>query len=137
MSLAQGVPVYLSTAGNIGTRVKGPAVSGQIADGGAAGGPLPNPGGFICVQSTAALTNQVVTTSATGLQNASFVYVPLTTATLVGAAAPPFTGVGTPLLWNDADAILMVWSSSRSSWLNQTVTSSALLVDKKGFTSSV
>ena len=149
MASFQGLPGFVgpntSTGADVGrglafTRLKGPAMAGQIADSvGLAGaaGPLPPAAGFICIQSTASLTNQVVTTSATGLLNASFVYIPLTTGTLVGASAPAYTGVGTPLLWDDADAILMVWSSSRSSWMNQTVTSSALLVDKKGFTSSV
>lgn len=136
MSLAQGVPVYLSTAGNVGTRIKGPGVAGQLIDT-TAGGPIPAPGGLMVVQSTASLTNQVVTTSDTTIGNrASFIYIPLTTGGLVGAVAPVFTGCGTPIVWNDNSAVLMVWSSSRSSWLSQTVTSSALLGDGKGFTSS-
>ena len=136
-SISQGLPMYLSTAANIGTRVKGPAAAGQIADSGT-GGPIPSPGGFMCVQSTASVINQVVTTSATGLQNASFVYIPVTTGALTGSTViPPYLGVGTPLVWNDNSASLMVWSSSRAVWMTQTVTSSALLGDFKGFTSTV
>lgn len=121
------------------TRFKAPLMSGSIIDSQGSGqvGPIPPAGGVMVIQSTASITNQVVTTSASGLSRASFIYISLTTGTLVGAAAPPYTGVGTPLVWDDTDAILMVWSSSRGAWLNQTVTSSALLVDKKGFTSSV
>ena len=115
MSLSQGLPLYLSSAANIGTRIKGPAHAGQIADN--AGGPIPAPGGFICVQSTASVTNQVVTTSATGLQNASFMYVPVTTGSLVGAGAPPFLGCGTPIVWNDGLKTLNIWSSGAQSWL--------------------
>lgn len=133
------LPGFVTTDGGlIASRFKAPVLSGTIADSVSSGpGPVPPAGGFIAVQSTASITNQIVTTSATGLARASFMYIPVTTATLVGAAAPFYVGVGAPLVWDDTDAILMIWSSSRSSWLNQTVTSSALLVDKKGFTSSV
>ncbi len=132
MAISQGIPVYLSSAANIGTRIKGPAIAGQIADN--AGGPIPSPGGFMCVQSTASVTNQIVTTSATGLQNASFMYIPVTTGPLVGAAAPPFTGVGTPLVFNDNLAQLMVYSTSRSSWMTLIATTS---MSAGGFTTSV
>lgn len=113
--------MYLSTAANIGTRIKGPGAAGQIIDGGASGGPIPQPGGFMCVQSTASITNQVVTTSNTGLQNASFMYIPVTTGSLTGAAAPPYLGVGTPIIWNDAAKTLQVWSSDSASWMTGTV----------------
>jgi len=131
MSLSQGLPLYLSSAANIGTRIKGPAHAGQIADN--AGGPIPAPGGFICVQSTASVTNQVVTTSATGLQNASFFYIPVTTGTLTGAAAPPFLGVGVPLVWNDANKMLQIYSSGTGSWMSLVATTS---MSAGGFTTS-
>ena len=122
MSLSQGLPNYLSSVANIGTRVKGPALAGQQADNGS-GGPIPAPGGFICIQSTASITNQVVSTADAVVANrASFVYIPVTTAPLVGAAAPPFVGVGTPLVWDDANKRLAIWSSGSSSWLAQTST---------------
>lgn len=125
MSLSQGLPLYLSTAANIGTRIKGPAHAGQIVDSVGAGGPIPIPAGYICVQSTASVTNQVVTTSATGLQNASFVYIPVTTGSLSGAAAPPFVGVGAALAWNDTTKTLQIWSSGSVSWMSQFFGSSA------------
>jgi len=118
MSIAQGVPIYLSTAGNIGSRIKGPAIAGQAADS-APGGPIPAPSGLMVVQSTASLTNQVVTTSATTVNNrASFIYIPVTTGSLTGAGAPPFTGCGTALVWNDNSQRLMVWSSGAADWLS-------------------
>ena len=123
-SISQGLPLYLSTAANIGTRVKGPAHAGQVFDGGTAGGPIPSPGGYICVQSTASITNQIVSTSSVGIQNASFVYIPVSTGSFVSsnaagqAPAPPFLGVGTPIVWNDAAARLMIWSSGAASWLS-------------------
>jgi hypothetical protein len=145
MSLIQGLPGYVTATSSVvpgiglkKTGFQSPVLVGRVADGGTSGvGPLPLAGGVICVQSTASLLNQVVTTSDTTLgARASFIYIPVTTGPLVGSAAPPYLGVGTPLVWNDNAAVLMVWSSSRVSWLSQTVTSSALLVDAKGFTSS-
>jgi len=125
--------MYLSTAANIGTRVKGPMAAGQIFDGGATGGPIPSPGGFMCVQSTASITNQVVTTSATGLANASFIYIPVSTGPLVGGSAPPYLGCGTPLVWNDNLKQLMVWSSGSVSWMTLIATTS---MAAGGFTTS-
>jgi hypothetical protein len=129
MASFQGLPGFVgpntSTGQDVGrgltfTRIKGPGMAGQIADG-AGGtnspGPLPPAAGFICIQSTASLTNQIVTTSATGLLNASFMYIPVTTGVLTGAGAPAYTGVGTPLVWNDNLATLAIWSSSRTSWM--------------------
>jgi hypothetical protein len=139
MATFQGVPGYVGsntstsgdpTRGLAFTRLKGPALAGTIADSvmsfpaGITGpGPIPPAGGYICLQSTASLTNQVVTTSA-ALQNASFVYIPVSTGSFVSsnnasqAAAPPYTGVGTPIVWNDAAQRLMVWSSGSSAWLS-------------------
>ena len=131
-----GLPGFSSTDNTVNTRFKAPVLSGQIVDSVSASGPIPAAGGVLVIQSTASLTNQIVTTSATGLARASFIYVPVTTGGLVGGAAPAYAGAGTPVVWNDNAATLMVWSSSRASWLSQTVTSSALLGDGKGFTSS-
>jgi hypothetical protein len=132
----QGLPGFVgpntSTGADVGrglsyTRLKGPALAGQIADG-AGGtnspGPLPPAAGFICIQSTAAILNQIVTTSASGILNASFVYIPVSTGSFVSSnnasqqGAPPYTGVGTPIVWNDAAQRLMVWSSGLASWLS-------------------
>ncbi len=109
-------------------------LSGKVFDGGAAGGSIPTAGGYICVQSTASLTNQVVTTSVTGFQNASHVYLSVTTGPLVGMAAPPYTGVGTPLVWNDNLAQLQIWSSGKASWMTLIATTS---MSAGGFTTSV
>lgn len=132
-ALSQGLPMYLSTAANIGTRLKGPAASGQLVDSVTAAGPIPSPGGFMCVQSTASVTNQIVTTSATGLANASFIYLPVTTGPLIGGAAPPYLGVGTPLVWNDNLKQLMIWSSGSVSWMTLIATTS---MAAGGFTTS-
>lgn len=117
MSLSQGLPNYLSSVANIGTRVKGPALAGQIADGGSSG-PLPGAGGFICIQSTASITNQVVSTADAVVGNrASFVYIPVTTGAMIGAAAPPYVGVGTPIVWDDTAKNISIWSSGSASWM--------------------
>ena|SRR5690349_9517739 len=119
MSLSAGLPGYKSTDGGLKKAgFQGPVLVGKIADAGVSGGPLPVAGGLMCVQSTASITNQVVTTSDTTLgSRASFIYIPVTTGTLIGSAAPPYVGVGTPLVWNDNTATLHIWSSSRSSWM--------------------
>ena len=121
MPISQGLPIYLSTAANIGTRVKGPVVAGQAADGVL----IPAPGGAMCVQSTASLINQVVTTSATGQANASHIYIPVTTGSFVGStglvgstgALPAYQGCGTPIVWDDTNKNLNIWSSSLALWM--------------------
>lgn len=123
MSLSAGLPGYKTTDGGLKMAgFQGPVLAGKIADGGSAGMNLPAAGGVMCVQSTASITNQVVTTSDTTIgSRASFIYIPVTTGGLNGAAAPPYVGVGTPLVWNDNTATFMVWSSSRTSWMTQVV----------------
>src|SRR5690242_19474719 len=123
MSLSAGLPGYKSTDGGLKKAgFQGPVLAGKVADAGVSGGPLPAAGGVMCVQSTASLTNQIVTTSdATIGARASFIYIPVTTGGLNGAAAPPYVGVGTPLVCNDNTATFMVWSSSRTSWMTQVV----------------
>ena len=118
MSVSQGLPNYLSSVANIGTRVAGPALAGQQADL-VSSGPIPNAGGFICIQSTAAIANQVVTTSAGVIGNrASYVYIPVVAGSLQGSTAgPPYLGCGTPLIWDDTNRRLNIWSSSAGAWL--------------------
>src|SRR5947209_14223691 len=88
MSLAQGLPNYLSTSGVIGTRIQGPAIAGQAADN-TSSGPLYKASGVMVVQSTASLINQVVSTADAVIGNrASFVYIPVTTGALTNAVAP-------------------------------------------------
>ena len=106
-------------AGGAYTRLRGVAIAGQIADGGVSGGPLPGPSGVVVIQSTASVTNQIVTTSATGLARASFFYIPVTTGNIIGAGAPAFVGTGTALMWNDTAKALAIWSSGSSSWMQQ------------------
>jgi hypothetical protein len=130
-----GLPGFVTTNVKAYTRLRGPALAGQIADGGASGGPLPAAGGFICVQSTASITNQVITTSDNVVGRSSFVYIPViaTTGSLAGAAAPAYVGAGTPLVWNDNAGFLMVYSSSRASWMTMVITTS---MQPYGFTTS-
>lgn len=131
--MSQGLPGYISTQNGLPkTGFQGPVLVGKVMDGGTSG-PIPPAGGLMAVQSTASLTNQVVTTSATGLQHASLLYLPVTTGPLVGAAAPPFTGVGTPLVWNDGNKTLQIWSSGAASWMTLVATTSMAL---GGFTTS-
>jgi len=145
VSLVQGLPGYVTATSGVTSAIglkkvgfNGPILAGKVMDGGTSGvGPLPTAGGLICVQSTADKSNQILSTADAVIgARASFVYIPVTTGPLVGAAAPPYVGVGTPLVWNDNSKVLMVWSSGSASWLSQTVTSSALLGDGKGFTST-
>src|SRR5712664_3451688 len=120
MSLIQGLPGFIGPNTSTGTdpglglsftRSKGPGMAGQVADN-TPGGPIPQAGGFICIQSTASLTNQIVTTSATTVNNrASFFYIPVTTGPLQGAGAPPYVGVGAALVWDDTSRRLEVWST--------------------------
>ena len=143
MSLLQGLPGYVAAtsgvvnyaAGAKKVGFQGPVLAGKVADGGTLGvGPLPVAGGIICVQSTASLLNQVVTTSDTTIgARASFIYIPVSTGPLVGAAAPPYLGVGTPLVWNDNLHQLMVWSSGAASWMTLIATTS---MSAGGFTTS-
>lgn len=121
MSLSAGLPGYVSTDGGLKkTGFQGPILAGKIAD---SAGPLPAAGGVMCVQSTASITAQVVSTAAAVIGNrASFIYIPVTTGPLNGAAAPPYVGVGTPIVWDDTNKRLSVWSSGSASWMTQTST---------------
>ncbi len=119
MSLSAGLPGFKTTDGGLKySGFQGPVLAGKIADGGVAGVSLPTAGGVIAVQSTASITNQIVTTSAATVNSrASFIYIPVSTGTLQGAGAPPYVGVGAALLWNDATRRLEVWSSGAAEWL--------------------
>lgn len=142
MSLTAGLPGYVATSSLdpgkaiMGTRVQGPALSGQVADNASnSAGPAYRAGGFICIQSTASLVNQIVSTSDGVIgSKASFVYLPVTTGPLVGSVAPPFVGCGTPLVWNDNLKQLMIWSSGAASWMTLIATTS---MSAGGFTTSV
>jgi hypothetical protein len=99
-------------------------------------GPIPPAGGFICIQSTASITNQTISSSATAAGRNSYVYIPVSTAAAtnwVGAPAPAYTGVGTPIIWNDTAFQLSVWSSSKGSWMTLIATTS---MSAGGFTTS-
>lgn len=118
------IPGFATTDGGLPyTRFKAPVMSGQIIDSQGSGqvGPIPPAGGVMVIQSTASITNQIVTTSATGLTHASFVYIPVTTGPFNGLGAPPYVGVGTALVWNDNTATFSIWSSSRASWMTGVV----------------
>jgi hypothetical protein len=117
MSLSAGLPGFKSTDGGLKfSGFQGPVLAGKIADG--VGASLPAAGGVMCVQSTASITNQVVTTSATTVNSrASFIYIPVTTGTLQGAGAPAYVGVGAALVFNNATRRLEVWSSDAAEWL--------------------
>ena len=141
MSLVQGLPGYVTATSGVTSAIglkkvgfNGPILAGKVFDGGASAGPIPTAGGIICVQSTASLLNQVVTTSDTTIgSRASFIYIPVTTGPLAGAAAPPFVGVGTPLVWNDNLKQLMIYSTGSASWMTLIATTS---MSAGGFTTS-
>ena len=133
-----GLPGYVSTDGGLAnTRFKAPVLSGLIGDSVTSGpGPLPAPGGFICIQSTSSITNQTISSSATAATRNGYVYIPVSTAAAtnwVGAPAPFYTGVGTPIIWNDTAFQLSVWSSSKGSWMTLIATTS---MAAGGFTTS-
>jgi hypothetical protein len=138
MTLIAGLPGYVSASSNghiggiLGTRLKGPALSGQVENSTAN---IPGPGaGYICIQSTASVVNNVLSTlDAVIGSRASFVYIPVTTGPLAGSAAPPYVGCGTPLVWNDDLKQLMVWSSGAVSWMTLIATTS---MSAGGFTTS-
>lgn len=142
MSLLQGLPGYATgTSGPVAYWVgakkvgfQGPVLAGKVADQGVAGGPVPVAGGVMCVQSTASVLNQVITTSATGFQNASLIYIPVSTGPMTGMAAPPYVGVGTPIVWNDNLKQLSIYSSGSASWMTLIATTS---MSAGGFTTSV
>ena len=131
-----GLPGFVSTDGPLAnTRFKAPVLSGTLIDSGSAG-PIPPTGGFICVQSTSSITNQTISSSATAAAHNSYVYIPVSTAAAtnwVGAPAPFYTGVGTPIIWNDTAFQLSVWSSSKASWMTLIATTS---MAAGGFTTS-
>ncbi len=142
MPLMQGLPGYVTATSGVNfaigapkTGFGSPVLAGKVADPGVAGGPLPVAGGVICVQSTASLLNQILTTSdGTISKRASFIYIPVTTGPLVGSTAPPYLGVGTPLVWNDNLAQLMIYSTGKASWMTLIATTS---MSAGGFTTSV
>ena len=120
--MAQGIPGQVFSTSKFGgepySEMLGPLVVGRIADNvSASKGPIYSASGVMVVQTTASVTNQVVTTSATGQARNSFVYIPVTTGPMQGAGAPPFTGVGAALVWNDTTRRLEVWSSGALDWI--------------------
>lgn len=120
MSIQVGLPGSITTGDMARPNgFQSPVLAGRVADNVTSGpGPLYKASGFMCVQSTASIVNQILSTADAVIGNrASFVYVPVTTGSLVGAAAPAYTGVGTPIVWNDALKSLNIWSSGSSSWL--------------------
>lgn len=139
MSLSAGLPGYRSTDGGLKySGFQGPVLAGKIADAAGSGqtGPLPAAGGVMCVQSTSSLVNQALSTADAVIgARASFIYIPViaTTGSLAGSVAPPYLGVGTPLVWSDGAAQLSVYSSSRASWMTLIATTS---MSAGGFTTS-
>jgi len=137
MSLSAGLPGYLTTDGGLKySGFQGPVLAGKIADGGTVGMNLPTAGGVMCVQSTSSIVNQAVSTADAVIgARASFIYIPViaTTGSLVGSTPPPYLGCGTPLVWSDGAAQLIVYSSSRASWMTLIATTS---MSAGGFTTS-
>jgi hypothetical protein len=123
-----GIPGYvLSTSANPSggipnTRIPNVVVVGQVTDN-TGSGPKYQPGGVVVIQSTASVINQVVSTAGTG--TASFIYIPVVAATLVSSSngfqstAPPYTGCGAAMVWNDGAKRLEIWSSGTGAWLAQ------------------
>ncbi len=111
------IPGFESTNPVANTRFSAPVVTGKVADSVNASGPLPQPGGFICLQSTANLTNQIVSSSA--VARGSYFYIPVITpsTSLVSAPAPPYVGCGAAMVYNDTQKRLEIWSSGSGQWL--------------------
>lgn len=99
----------------------GPILLGKLKEPGVfTGGPLNTPSGSMYVQSTGAITNQVVSTAAPG--RASFPYIPISTATLIGGGstgAPPYQGYGSALAFinQPGDQHLEMWSTNDNEWI--------------------
>lgn len=130
-----GLPGFVTTDnGAPYTRFRGPVLAGQLNP--QTSTPIPNPGGFICVQSSASPLANNLTTADAVIARSAFMYIPVvagTTGSLAGSVAPPYTACGTPLVWNDSDAYLIIYSSSRTSWMTLIATTS---MGKGGFTTS-
>ena len=110
------------------TRFQGPVLSGTLFDGGV-GGPKALPGGFLCVQTTASLVTQLITTTAqTAL--ASYVYITQgsiavsSSTNSVIAAPPPITGAGAALYFDNVRNKLSIFSTATNDWLSVTLSSS-------------
>ena len=115
------------TGGAKYTRLAGPVLSGVLQD--VSGGPVGSPGGFICVQTTAALATQLITTTGQFAET-SFVYIPQGTlgATSSGTAniseSPPYTGSGAALYFDITRRKLSIFSTGVGDWLSVTLSSS-------------
>jgi hypothetical protein len=129
--MSQGIPGYVissssnPTAGQVQVRVTGPLISGHVADNVSSGpGPLysASPAGLLVIQSTASVTNQIITTGDTVVRRSAFIYIPVAGVLVSSSAgfeatAPPYTGAGAAMCWNDDSKRLMIWSSGTGSWL--------------------
>ena len=109
------------------SRFGGPVLSGQIADN--AGGPVPAPGAIALVQSTAALTTQIITTTAQPTKS-SFVYITQGTLAMTSSgtasisAAPPYTGMGAAMYFDYTRKKLSIYSTGVGDWVSVTLSSS-------------
>ena len=127
MPLITGLPGYVTASsqtfgiqsGIMPSRFRQVVMSGNVADNVSSGpGPLYPAAGVMVVQSTASLTNQIVSTADAVIgARASFIYIPVSTGTFNGSTGPAFQQCGTPIVWNDALKSLMVWSSGSTSWM--------------------
>lgn len=115
-------PVVFTSSAPAGGRPSadfgGPVLFGKVSDGGPVGtGPQPQPSGTLYVQSTGGQSNQMVSTGAIG--KASLPYVPISSASLVGAGAPPFTGFGAAMALIGASTapFLQVYSTLATDWV--------------------
>ncbi len=127
------LPGFVTTdGGKPYSRFKAPVMSGQLVDsaGSTQVGPLPNAGGFICVQSTGTPLVQILTSSS-AFPTASYVYIPQgsfavtssNTATL--ALGPPYTGSGAAMYYDFTRAKLSIFSTGGTGdWMSVTLTSS-------------
>lgn len=127
------LPGFVTTdAGLPKTRFSGPVLVGHLADN-ATGGPLYKASGVIPVQSTATIANQSLSTADAVIGRSTFVYIPITPATLAGSAAPPYVGGFTPIVFNTSSNTLQIWSSAATSWMSLVATTSMGI---GGFTTS-
>ncbi len=125
------LPGIFSSVTAHNTRFKMPVLSGTIDDGGATAGPLPSPGAFICVQSTAALVSQILTSTGQPAKS-SFVYITqgslaMTSSTNANIAAdPPYTGSGAAMYYDFTRKKLSIWSTGNGTgeWFSVSLSSS-------------
>lgn len=111
------------------TGFRGLVLAGQWNASTAPTGPLAPPAGLALVQpgavcSTLGPAPQILSTLAASISGANFLYIPQTTGTIfvsastVGTATPPLSGMGAAIVWDAGNKRLNIWSSVHE-WVSQ------------------